>query len=78
MGVITEAAVWDRALSGSEIAALCSNKSVGDIAVAPWNSHCVALWHMSEGVGTVCADSSGYGHDLNLTGGISWITLPLR
>lgn len=33
----------------------------------------VALWHLNESSGTIAADSSGNGYDLNLIGGGTWV-----
>jgi RHS repeat-associated protein len=74
-GAMDEMAVWNRALSGGEIADLygVSGGGVyGNPENEPFNEGLVALWHMDEGEGTTIADSSGNGRVGLLQGDFAW------
>jgi len=63
-GSVDDVQVWNRVVDSAEIQAIANPTTL------------VGQWNFDEGGGTVAADSSGYGHDLSGTGGVTWTSGP--
>jgi len=77
LGDISQVAIWNRALSESEINILYNGgKGVYGTATAPvFASGLIGGWNLSEGTGTSISDFSGNGNTLTISNGnssISW------
>jgi hypothetical protein len=66
-GAIDEVAVWNRALSASEV------QSFKNVAFSGSEAGLVACWHLNEGSGTNAADATGLGHTGILTNNPAWV-----
>jgi hypothetical protein len=63
-GSVDDAQVWNRVIYPAEIQAIANPTTLA------------GQWNFDEGGGTVAADSSGYGHDLSATAGVTWTSGP--
>ncbi len=68
-GAITEASIWNRALSPAEVAALVNTSPTGA------ETGLLGLWNLQTGTGTTLTDLSGNLHEGTLASGPAWIML---
>ena len=57
---------------GTEQAELADVKSFSGQVFRLMGAHAVGIWHFEEGSGTIAIDSSGYGNNGTLVGGVAW------
>lgn len=65
-GAIDEVAIWNRALTTTEI------QSTRNLPLAGNESGLVAYWRFDDATGTAATDSTGLGHTGTLTNGAAW------